>query len=70
MLSGLQRRPIYFPDTSSVPAAVSVTYGSRDSIVPPDLSARVAAAAPGLVDPVMFGPRVVRAVVRLAEAVC
>lgn len=60
---------------SEVP--VTVVYGDRDSVVPPRLSARVADGAPSLVeevviegadhnDPVMFGPEVAQAVVRLA----
>jgi pimeloyl-ACP methyl ester carboxylesterase len=55
---------------------VTVIYGDRDSVVPSSLSARVADAAPSLVermvvegadhnDPVMFGPRVAEAVARL-----
>lgn len=63
---------------SEVP--VTVVYGDRDSVVPTVLSARVADAAPVLVervvfedadhnDPVMFGPRVAEAVVRLADHV-
>jgi hypothetical protein len=58
---------------------VVVVYGDRDSVVPPRLSAEVAAAAPRLVDevvlagvdhndPVMFGDPVVEAVVTAAEA--
>ena len=64
--------------TSEVP--VTVVYGDRDSIVPTELSARVADEAPALVervvipgadhnDPVMFGPPVARAVARLAGEV-
>jgi len=64
--------------SSSVPT--TVIYGDRDSIVPPQLSARVADTAPGLVerivipgadhnDPVMFGPLVAEAVLRLARQV-
>ncbi len=64
--------------SSSVPT--TVIYGDRDSIVPPELSARVADTAPALVerivipgadhnDPVMFGPPVAEAVVRLARQV-
>lgn len=56
---------------------VTVVYGDRDSIVPSVLSARVAESAPNLMerlvlpgadhnDPVMFGPVVAEAVVRLA----
>ena len=63
---------------SEVP--VTVVYGDRDSIVPTELSARVADAAPALVervvipgadhnDAVMFGPAVARAVARLADEV-
>jgi uncharacterized protein len=63
---------------SAVP--VTVVYGDRDSIVPSDLSARVADEAKYLVervvlrgadhnDPVMFGPPVADAVARLARAV-
>ena len=64
--------------SSSVPT--TVIYGDRDSVVPPQLSARVADAAPVLVerivlpgadhnDPVMFGPAVADAVLRLARQV-
>jgi len=60
---------------SDVP--VTVIYGDRDQVVPTELSARVADQAPVLVervviagadhnDAVMFGPRVARAVARLA----
>ena len=63
---------------SEVP--VTVIYGDRDSVVPPALSARVADAAPALVDrvvltgadhndPVMFGARVADEVARLADRV-
>jgi uncharacterized protein len=63
---------------SNVP--VTVVYGDRDSIVPTELSARVADEAQALVervviagadhnDPVMFGPPVARAVARLADEV-
>ncbi|NEE03945.1 alpha/beta hydrolase [Phytoactinopolyspora halotolerans] len=63
---------------SEVP--VTVVYGDRDSVVPPDLSARVADKAPALServviagadhnDAVMFGPRVAGAVARLADEV-
>ncbi|TDD71375.1 alpha/beta fold hydrolase [Jiangella aurantiaca] len=63
---------------SEVP--VTVVYGDRDSVVPPDLSARVADKAPALServviagadhnDAVMFGPRVAAAVARLADKV-
>jgi len=62
---------------SSSRVPVTVIYGDRDSVVPTTLSARVADAAPSLVervvirgadhnDEVMFGPRVAEAVVRLA----
>jgi hypothetical protein len=62
---------------SSVPT--TVIYGDRDAVVPAELSARVADAAPALVerlvirgadhnDEVMFGPRVADAVLRLALA--
>lgn len=60
---------------SQVP--VTVIYSDADSVVPTDLSARVADALPNLAerlvitgadhnDPVMFGPRVAEAVARLA----
>jgi pimeloyl-ACP methyl ester carboxylesterase len=63
---------------SEVP--VTVVYGDRDSVVPTELSARVADEAASLVervvirggdhnDPVMFGPRVAEAVARLAAKV-
>ena len=63
---------------SEVP--VTVVYGDRDSVVPPQLSARVADEAPALVervvfpgadhnDSVMFGPPVAEAVARLADHV-
>jgi uncharacterized protein len=59
---------------------IAVIYGDHDSVVPPRLSASVADQAPSLVervvmagadhnDPVMFGPRVADAVVRLVHAV-
>jgi uncharacterized protein len=59
---------------------VTVIYGDRDSVVPTQLSARVADEAPTLVerlvirganhnDEVMFGPPVAEAVARLANAV-
>ncbi|UMG91391.1 alpha/beta hydrolase [Nocardioides sp. TF02-7] len=59
---------------------VTVVYGDRDSVVPTRLSEQVADEAPTLFervviegadhnDPVMFGPRVARAVARLADAV-
>lgn len=58
---------------------VTVVYGGRDSIVPSELSARVADGTPSLFeevvldgvdhnDPVMFGPPVAEAVERLADA--
>lgn len=61
---------------SDVP--LTVVYGDRDRIVPTELSAQVAEAAPNLVeeviiegadhnDAVMFGPEVAGAVARLAE---
>jgi uncharacterized protein len=63
---------------SEVP--VTVIYGDRDSVVPSELSARVADEAPTLAervvirgadhnDEVMFGPRVADAVARLAKVV-
>ena len=63
---------------SEVP--VTVVYADRDSVVPTELSARVADNAPALVervviggadhnDEVMFGPRVADAVARLAKVV-
>ena len=63
---------------SEVP--VTVIYGERDSVVPTQLSARVADKAPTLVervviqganhnDEVMYGPTVADAVARLAKAV-
>jgi uncharacterized protein len=59
---------------------VTVVYGKSDSVVPTELSERVADRAPTLVerlaiaradhnDPVMFGPRVADAVARLARQV-
>jgi pimeloyl-ACP methyl ester carboxylesterase len=62
---------------SEVPT--TVIYGDRDSVVPPELSARVAEEATTLVervvirgadhnDRVMIGPRVALAVARLADA--
>jgi uncharacterized protein len=59
---------------------VTVIYGDRDSVVPTELSARVADGLPNLAerlvlpgvdhnDPPMFGPRVADAVVRLAARV-
>jgi uncharacterized protein len=65
-------------DDSEVP--VTVVYGDRDSIVPTELSKRVADRAPALAervviagadhnDAAMFGPRVARAVARLADQV-
>ena len=64
--------------SSEVP--VTVIYGDADSVVPSELSARVADGLPNLVerlvlpgvdhnDPAMFGSRVADAVVRLAEQV-
>jgi len=64
--------------SSNVP--VTVIYGDNDSVVPSELSARVADGLPNLAerlvlpgvdhnDPAMFGPTVVDAVVRLAERV-
>lgn len=63
---------------SDVP--VTVIYGDHDSVVPPGLSASVADHAPSLAervvmadadhnDPVMYGPQVASAVVRLADSV-
>jgi fermentation-respiration switch protein FrsA (DUF1100 family) len=63
---------------SDVP--LTVVYGDADSVVPTELSARVADEAPSLVDrvviegadhndAVMFGPRVADAVARLADRV-
>jgi pimeloyl-ACP methyl ester carboxylesterase len=65
---------------SSSEVPVTVIYGDRDSVVPPELSARVADEAPTLVervviqganhnDEVMYGPPVADAVARLAKAV-
>ena len=65
---------------ASSDAPITVIYGDRDSVVPPQLSARVADQAPSLAervviadadhnDPVMFGPQVADAVVRLAHRV-
>ena len=64
--------------SSDVP--VTVIYGDQDSVVPSELSARVADEMPNLAerlvlpgadhnDPAMFGTRVADAVVRLAEQV-
>ena len=73
------RFPVLGPlSASQVP--VTVIYGDRDSVVPAELSARVADEAATLVervvirgadhnDEVMFGPRVADAVARLAAAV-
>jgi pimeloyl-ACP methyl ester carboxylesterase len=73
------RFPVVEPlATSEVP--VTVIYGDRDSVVPSELSARVADQAPTLAervvlagadhnDPVMFGSRVAEAVARLAHSV-
>ena len=72
-----------FPVTSLLSVSevpVTVIYGDRDSIVPAELSARVADAAGSLVervvirgadhnDEVMFGPVVADAVARLATTV-
>jgi uncharacterized protein len=72
-----------FPVTSLLSVSevpVSVVYGDRDSVVPTELSARVADEAGSLVervvvrgadhnDEVMFGPVVADAVARLATAV-
>ena len=69
-----------FPVASRLAASdvpVTVIYGDRDSVVATALSARVADRAPSLVervvlpgadhnDPVMFGPLVAAAVVRMA----
>jgi fermentation-respiration switch protein FrsA (DUF1100 family) len=66
--------------TSRSKVPLTVIYGQRDSVVPPELSARVADASPALVervvladadhnDAVMFGPRVADAVERLAQHV-
>ena len=63
---------------SDVP--VTVIYGDSDSVIPHELSARVADEAPSLVDrvvisgadhndEVMFGARVAESVARLADAV-
>jgi pimeloyl-ACP methyl ester carboxylesterase len=63
---------------SEVP--VTVVYGEHDSVVPTELSVRVADLAPSLVervviegadhnDPVMFGPQVAEPVARLARRV-
>ncbi|MBC2931510.1 alpha/beta hydrolase [Nocardioides sp. zg-1228] len=73
------RFPVLEPlAASDVP--VTVIYGDRDSVVPTELSARVADGAPALVervvfegadhnDAVMFGRRVAEAVARLAREV-
>ncbi|MFC7725340.1 alpha/beta hydrolase [Nocardioides sp. GCM10028917] len=73
------RFPVLDPIAASdVP--VTVIYGDRDGVVPTELSARVADAAPSLIDrvvlegadhndAVMFGPRVAGAVERLAATV-
>lgn len=72
-----------FPVTEHVTATevpVSVIRAARDSVVPAELSAQVAAAATSLVeervfdgadhnDPVMFGPEVAAVVARLSDAV-
>jgi pimeloyl-ACP methyl ester carboxylesterase len=65
---------------SSSDVPVTVVYGDQDSVVPTELSARVADEAPILIervvirgadhnDEVMFGPAVADAVARLAKAV-
>ncbi|HEU5143595.1 MAG TPA: alpha/beta hydrolase, partial [Dermatophilaceae bacterium] len=65
---------------SDSPVPVTVIYGDHDSVVPSELSARVADAVTNLVervvipgadhnDEVMFGPVVADAVARLAVAV-
>jgi len=69
-----------FPVTENlrrITSPVAVIYGDRDTIVPTELSRRVAAEAPTLVDEVvlpgdhndaiMFGPEVAEVVSRLAE---
>ena len=70
-----------FPVAEHVAASdvpITIIYGDRDSVVPPELSASVADHAPSLAervviagadhnDPVMFGPRVADAVARLAN---
>ncbi len=72
-----------FPVTrhlSDTEVPVSVIYGDSDSVVPTELSARVADGAPSLLerlvirgadhnDEVMFGPRVAEAVARMADHV-
>jgi fermentation-respiration switch protein FrsA (DUF1100 family) len=76
----LQDRYPVLQHVSSSQVPVTVIYGDRDTVVPPRLSARVADAAGNLVerlviegadhnDEVMFGPRVVDAVARLARQV-
>ncbi len=73
------RFPVIEPMAASAVPTV-VVYGDRDSIVPPALSAEVARAVGALADevvlagadhndPVMFGPDVADAVVRLADRV-
>jgi pimeloyl-ACP methyl ester carboxylesterase len=64
---------------AAIPAPTVVIYGTRDAVVPPEQSRRVAASAAGPVrevaiqgadhnDPVLFnGPEVIEAVVRLAR---
>jgi uncharacterized protein len=65
---------------SQTQVPISVIRAQHDSVVPAQLSADVAAAAPNLVeervienadhnDPVMFGPEVAAAVARLAETI-
>jgi pimeloyl-ACP methyl ester carboxylesterase len=73
------RFPVLEP-LAATRAPVTVIYGDRDSVVPAELSARVADEAATLVervvirgadhnDEVMFGPRVADAVARLAAAI-
>jgi uncharacterized protein len=72
-----------FPVTAQLSSSkmpVTVIYGDEDSVVPTELSARVATSAPGLFeelvlhgadhnDDAMFGPQVADAVARLADRV-
>jgi len=72
-----------FPVTEHVratPVPITVIRAEEDSVVPVELSAQVAAAAPNLIeehiikdadhnDPVMFGPEIAAAVARAAYAV-
>lgn len=72
-----------FPVTEHVratPVPITVIRAEEDSVVPVELSAQVAAAAPNLIeehiikdadhnDPVMFGPEIAAAVARAADAV-